>query len=151
LRSKNGSLKDSALAARAIWIDASKRLPIDERRVYASGFSGGARVASIFPQVIDRAVAGIIGCGAGLAVGLEPGGMKAAAYFGLTGLRDFNYEEMKNLDLTFDPTGLPHRFFFFEGVHDWPDSAYCERAVGWMEVMAVKNGLRPRARPGRGG
>jgi predicted esterase len=142
--STNGPMKDSARAAWALWVDALKRLPFDERRVYASGFSGGARVASIFPQVINRAIAGIIGCGAGLSADIKPGDLKAAAYFGLTGLADFNYGEMKDLDLAFDPSGVSHRFLFFEGVHDWPDPALCARAVGWMEVVAMKHGLRPK-------
>ncbi|MCX6568028.1 MAG: alpha/beta hydrolase, partial [Candidatus Aminicenantes bacterium] len=56
--STNGPMRESAAAAWAVWADALKRLPLDERRVYASGFSGGARVASVFPQVIGRAIAG---------------------------------------------------------------------------------------------
>jgi len=141
--SRNGPLKDSAQAALAVWADISTRLPIDERRVYATGFSGGARVASFFPRVIGRPIAGVIGCGAGLASGLGPADLKAAAYFGLAGLADFNYGEMKGLDLAFDPSGVPHRFLYFEGTHDWPPSGYAAWAVGWMEVTAIKQGLRP--------
>ena len=89
--SKNGPLKDSVAAARALWTEAKERFPVDENRVYAAGFSGGSRVASIFAQVIGRKIAGVIGCGAGLAEGLGPDGLKAEAYFGLAGLRDFNY------------------------------------------------------------
>jgi len=141
--SRNGPMRDSGLAARAIWVDVLGRFPVDERRVYAAGFSGGARVASIFPLVIEREIAGVIGCGAGLATGTKPGELKAVAYFGLAGLADFNYSEMKGLDLLFDPSGIPHRFFFFEGRHDWPEPSACARAVGWLEVMAMKGGLRP--------
>ena len=143
--STNGPMRESAIAALAVWADALKRLTFDERRVYASGFSGGARVASVFPRVIGRAIAGVIGCGAGLSASIKPGDLKAAAFFGLTGLADFNYGEMKNLDLALDPSGVPHRFLFFEGVHAWPDPTSCARAVGWMEVMAMKGGLRPNA------
>jgi predicted esterase len=142
--STNGPMRESAGAAWAVWVDALKRLSFDERRVYAAGFSGGARVASVFPQVINRPIAGVVGCGAGLSSGIKPGDLKAAAFIGLTGLADFNYGEMKNLDLAFDPSGVPHRFLFFEGVHDWPDQTNCARAVGWMEVMAMRGGLRPK-------
>ena len=141
--SRNGPMRESGLAAQAFWADASSRLPLDGRRIYASGFSGGARVASAFPMFIDRTIAGIIGCGAGLAAGVEPGNLKAAAYFGVAGLADFNYGEMKGLDRAFDPSRVPHRFFFFEGPHDWPDPASCARAVAWLEIMAMKQGLRP--------
>ena len=142
--SSNGPIADSARAARAIWADAIDRLPIDGRRIYASGFSGGSRVASLFPRIIGRMIAGVIGCGAGLSSGVKPGDLKGAAYFGLAGLADFNYGEMKNLDRSFDPSGVPHRILFFEGVHAWPDPALCARAVGWMEVVAMKGGLRPK-------
>ena len=67
--STNGPMRESASAAWAVWVDALKRLSFDERRVYAAGFSGGARVASVFPQVIGRPIAGVIGCGAGLSIG----------------------------------------------------------------------------------
>ncbi len=144
--SRNGPLQDSARAAFAVWVDVSKRFPVDEHRVYATGFSGGARVASVFPRVVGRSIAGVIGCGAGLASGLEPGTLGAAAYFGLAGLADFNYGEMKALDRSLDPSGIPHRFHYFEGSHAWPDPASCARALAWMEIMAMKQGLRPADR-----
>ena len=142
--SHNGPQRDNALAAQAVWADALTRLPIDARRVYASGFSGGARAASAFPQYVGRAIAGVVGCGAGIATGLDPGSLNAAAYFGLAGLADFNYGEMKGLDRALDPSGLPHAFYYFEGTHDWPDPSSCARAAGWMEVMAMQQGLRPK-------
>jgi predicted esterase len=141
--SHNGPQRDNALAAQAVWADALTRLPIDARRVYASGFSGGARAASAFPQYVGRAIAGVVGCGAGITTGLDPGSLNAAAYFGLAGLADFNYGEMKGLDRALDPSGLPHAFYYFEGTHDWPDPSSCARAAGWMEVMAMQQGLRP--------
>jgi hypothetical protein len=42
-----------------------------------------------------------------------------------------------------DPAGLPHRFLYFDGFHAWPDPRSCGRAVGWMEIEAMKRGLRP--------
>jgi predicted esterase len=142
--SHNGPWAESERAARALWADLQRRFPLDPRRVYAAGFSGGARVASLFPQVIDRAIAGMMGCGAGLAVEVKPESLKTAAYFGLVGLADFNYGEMKALDAAFDRSGLPHRFLFFEGIHEWPPPSVCSRAVGWMEVAAMRAGLRPK-------
>ena len=141
--SRNGPLRESVLAAQAMWRDLRARLPVDERRVYASGFSGGSRVASVFPRVAGLAPAGVIGCGAGLAAGIEPVALGAAAYFGLAGLRDFNYPEMTALDRAFDAAGLPHRFLYFDGTHAWPDAGSCGRAVGWKELEAMKRGLRP--------
>ncbi len=142
--SRNGPMEDSVRAARATWADVSGRLPVDGRRIYAAGFSGGSRVASLFPRMIGRTIAGIVGCGAGLSTGLAPTEVGAAAYLGLAGFSDFNYPEMKALDLSLDPAGVAHRVFFFEGVHEWPDAAVCARALGWMEVAAMKAGARPK-------
>lgn len=141
--SRNGPLATSVLAARAIWTDARERLPVDGRRVYATGFSGGARVASLFPRVVGEKIAGLIGCGAGLAEGVEPGQLPAAAFFGLVGWRDFNYGEMKRLDQDLDGAPFAHRVFVFDGAHTWPPPADCARAVEWMEVTAMRVGLEP--------
>lgn len=141
--SRNGPLATSVQAARAVWFDVLERLPVDGRRVYASGFSGGARVASLFPRVVGERIAGVIGCGAGLAAGIEPGHLPAAAFFGLVGFKDYNYGEMKRLDQALDGAPIAHRVFVFDGAHTWPTRHDCARAVEWLEVAAMKAGLRP--------
>ena len=50
--SKNGPWKLADDAVSAMWGDTHVRLAIDDRRVYAAGFSGGARVASRLAQVL---------------------------------------------------------------------------------------------------
>lgn len=140
---RNGPLEASIRAARAVWTDARERWPIDARRVYAAGFSGGARVASLFPRIVGERIAGVIGCGAGLAVGLKPGELGAAAFYGLVGFADFNYGEMRRLDQDLDVASVAHRVFVFEGVHAWPPLEDCIRAFEWLEAAAMKLGLRP--------
>ncbi len=49
----------------AVWKDTHARFNIDEKRVYATGFSGGARVANSFAASCRGCVAGVIACGAG--------------------------------------------------------------------------------------
>lgn len=142
--SHNGPVEENDRACRAVCADLQKRFLLDPRRVYVAGFSGGSRVASRFPRVMGRPVAGVIACGAGLSSDVRPESLKAGSYFGLAGLADFNYREMKALDAAFDPLGLAHRFLFFEGSHDWPASSLCLRAVGWLEVAAMKAGLREK-------
>jgi predicted esterase len=144
--SRNGPLEASVRAARALWTDVRERLPVDPRRSYAAGFSGGARVASLFPRIVGEKIAGIIGCGAGLAAGVGPGEIGAAAFFGLVGLKDFNYAEMMRLDQDLDGAAVPHRVFVFDGAHSWPPPDDCARAIEWMEVTAMKQGLRPADR-----
>ncbi|HSE36945.1 MAG TPA: hypothetical protein VLG74_06545, partial [Blastocatellia bacterium] len=44
--SRNGPLQPSADAAKAMIVDVAARFAIDEKRVYLTGFSGGARAAT---------------------------------------------------------------------------------------------------------
>src|SRR6185503_4770057 len=48
-----------------LWSDTHQRFAIDERRVYTTGFSGGARVASAIALNYRGAVAGVIAASGG--------------------------------------------------------------------------------------
>ncbi|MGB8952914.1 MAG: hypothetical protein WCC06_09670 [Candidatus Aminicenantales bacterium] len=143
--SRNGPWEPIARAAWAMWNDARNRIPFDERRIYAGGFSGGARVASLFGRIISRNLAGIIGCGAGLNAALKPEDIRPSAYFGIVGLSDFNYSEMKGLMAALDQAGIFNRLLVFEGGHAWPATEWCARAVGWMELVSVQRDLREKS------
>lgn len=139
---QNGPWEPIQMAAWTMFQDSMARLPIDEERIYAGGFSGGARAASVFPLAIKRRIAGVIGIAAGLSEGLKPADLGAAAYFGIAGFADFNSPEMKRLDADLDKTQIPHQVLFYPGSHQWPDAGICRRAVGWMETTAMRQGLR---------
>ncbi len=141
--SKNGPWGIVFRAAEAVWNDTNARFSIDPRRVYATGFSGGSRAAALFHKIINHPVAGIIGIGAGLPTELKPAEVKPSAYFGIVGLGDFNYQPMTKLDEDFDSLDVTHRFLFYEGEHLWAPQDICTRAIEWMEVLAMKQELRP--------
>jgi hypothetical protein len=61
------------------------------------------------------------------------------AYYGTTGIDDFNYPEMTTLDETLGTLGLPHRLEIFDGDHDWPPADVCVRAIEWMEAEAMRS------------
>ena len=128
-------------ALRAMWKDTHARVSIDPRRVYLGGFSGGARAAVALGQEAPRAVAGVIGCGAGLPEGMAPRRL-TLPYFATAGDRDFNYYEMRALDADLTRARAPHRIVFFAGVHDWPPASSAGRAVAWMELTAMRAGTR---------
>src|SRR5262249_34797513 len=96
--SRNGPLPPSAEAAKAMLEDVGKRFPIDPNQVYLTGFSGGGRAATAIASWLNDRIAGVIGCGAGLAVGIEPSSSLPFIYYGTVGNEDFNYPEMKQLD-----------------------------------------------------
>ena len=144
--SSNDTESDAALdpnitAFRALWRDTHSRFPIDARRVYAAGFSGGARVATLMASTAPGAVAGVIGCGAGFH--REVSAKPPFVWFGAVGNRDFNYDEMRELDATLARLGAPHHVEVFDGEHGWPPPEVCEEALAWMQVQAERAGAIP--------
>jgi predicted esterase len=150
LASSNNSESDGPFtpnirAMRAMWDDTHSRFSIDPRRVYATGFSGCARVVCVLGQSAAKAqITGIIGVGAGFSDRVPPYKDLPFVYFGVVGNTDFNYREMRQLDKTLASLGNAHRLAIFDGSHTWPPPEVCARAVEWMELIAMRSSARPR-------
>ena len=142
--SRNGPLQPSARALAAVIDDARSRLRLDERRFYLTGFSGGARAASVLASLKAVKVAGLVACGAGLGQGLEPASIRPAYYLGIVGALDFNYLEMRELDRRLRTEGVAHRLILTDERHAWPPAEVCTRALAWLELVAMATELRPR-------
>ncbi len=141
--SRNGPQEPVMAAMNAIWHETNRLFTIDKRRVYVTGFSGGARVSTFFYNVVRNNVAGIIACGAGLSQLVTPERVKPSLYYGIVGTADFNYREMNHLDTLLDKAGVLHFIKVFEGPHVWPPEDLCLQAIQWMEVQAVKQKIEP--------
>jgi hypothetical protein len=145
--SRNGPWKPSLEAARAMTADLTGRFPVDLKRIYTAGMSGGARVAmmvALHPEVIagriHPEIAGVLASSAGF----PPGEFRESVrfpIFGTAGTEDFNYREMSNLDRTLRS---PHHVVVFEGGHTWLPVELATGAVEWMELQAMTSGIRPR-------
>jgi tetratricopeptide (TPR) repeat protein len=140
--SRNGM--DVTAAVNTLWDDTHARFTIDERRVYAAGFSGGARVATGLGQVSNGAIAGVIACGGGFSGGSKPTQATPFILFATTGTEDFNHPELNELHRTFDALGLANRLAVFAGGHDWPPRELCMEAIEWLEMQAMRAGRRVR-------
>jgi dienelactone hydrolase len=141
--SRNGPVTLAQDALNAMLADTRARFRLDPRRVYVTGFSGGARVAVRIGLAMAGQVAGVIGFGAGFPDGLMPTATLPFAYYAAVGTDDFNYVEMVALGRALEKLRLPHRFEVFDGGHDWPPEPVCGRALEWMELRAMNAGLRP--------
>ena len=86
----------------------------------------------------------LIGFGGGPPSAYELPQKTGYVFYGSAGLTDFNYEEMRALDGELDDHEITHRFDFFEGGHQWGPSEVCTRAVEWLEIQAMKSGLREK-------
>ena len=145
LASSNNSASDTVMdvsfqAMRAMWADTHARFPLDDRRVYAAGYSGTVRVACTMAFVAPGTIAGIIGAGAGFPFDHPPGKDTHFAFFGTVGTEDFNYDEMLDLEVLLKDLALPHHVEIFEGIHDWPPSGLAARAIAWMDLQAMRKG-----------
>lgn len=143
--SRNGPWKPIFAAAAAMWEDTHARLAIDDERIFAAGFSGGARAAAVFSKMIGRPVAGVIACGAGIPEGMGIEKLDPMAFCGIVGTADFNYLEVMELDGLLDRRAdIPHWMRTFDGAHAWPPVPVCAEALEWLELAAAKrDGLTP--------
>ena len=141
--SRNGSIKLSEIVA-ALIEDTLKRFSINEQRVYATGFSGGARVACSVAEKLNGAITGVIACGAGFPPELSPSKNIPFIFFGTIGTEDFNFPELMQLDRTLESLSINHRVAVFEGAHSWAPKDLCTEAIEWMELQAMKAGRREK-------
>ena len=128
----------------AIWNDTHLRLALDERRIYTSGFSGGARVAgSMALSCLPCKIAGVIAQGAGYPNGGDTSNDRLF-YFFAVGNQDFNWREIVTVRRARERDGLPYRVRVFAGGHQWAPAPVIEDAVEWMMVKAMQAGDLPR-------
>jgi predicted esterase len=137
--SRNGSAENGR-AVIAMTGDVLARFRIDERRIYVAGMSGGARVAFSVALGSRQPVAGVIASSAGYP-DEKPRKSLPFPVFATAGTEDFNHLELRRLDRTLTS---PHHLAVFEGGHIWLSSDLAIEAVEWLELQAMKSGLKPR-------
>ncbi|HSS19914.1 MAG TPA: hypothetical protein VLL54_07565 [Pyrinomonadaceae bacterium] len=128
----------------ALWKDSHARLAIDEKRIYAAGFSGGARVANRLASSCGDCIAGVISCGAGFPPEVTPSNKLTYAFFGTIGIDDFNFREMRTLSRLLDSLGWANQTETFAGLHQWLPKELAVDALEWMDLQAMKSGRRER-------
>jgi len=142
--SRNGPMAEIQAAVSALVTDAEARFAIDSRRVYATGFSGGARVATGLAMGCRGCVAGVFAQGAGLPAGVASADGLDVPWFAAAGERDMNYAELFQLEQELLKRGARQRFRVFAGGHEWAPVAVWEEALAWFELLATNAGSKPR-------
>jgi dienelactone hydrolase len=126
-------------AVNAIWQDTQARLGIDEHRSYASGFSGGARVAGAMAlSGPPGQIAGVIAHGAGYPSNRTS--KDDLPYFFAVGDQDFNWPEVINIRREREEQGLPYRVRVYSGRHQWAPASVMEEAMQYMTLKAMQAG-----------
>ena len=140
--SRNALIQSSIDSWNAIIRDTTDRFSIDDNRAYATGFSGGARVALTFATQCKNCLAGVIAGGAAFPPGIEPSASMQFAVFAIAGTEDFNFAEIKELDSQLTRANIPHQIETWEGRHEWFPAPVARDALAWMELWAMKSGRR---------
>lgn len=134
---------DQSHSVNAIWLDTHRRFALNAHLTYASGFSGGARVAGQMALGCPKCqIAGVIAHGAGYPS--NRGDTKDnLLYFFAIGDQDFNWPEVMKVRHDREDNRLPYRVRVFSGPHQWAPGGVMEDAIEWMTVRAMKAGDRP--------
>lgn len=121
--SKQSSNKyaNSAEAVSAMYKHVLSTLPVDENRLYSSGFSGGSRMACWLANN-QSGLAGVIECGAS-----DPLSSKKQVVYGLCGSNCFNRTDMSNDFKSI--TNKASILRFFPGMHTWAPSELCDDGI----------------------
>jgi lysophospholipase L1-like esterase len=137
--SRNGPWDVSMRAVTLLVQDLGQRLAADARRIYLTGHSGGSRVALAI-ALANPQIAGVIASSAGFPDS-QPRSSVAFPIFGTAGTTDFNYIEMRLLERALKST---RRVVIFEGGHTLPPPDVAMQAIEWLELQAMRSGVRPR-------
>ena len=137
----DGPSEVNAKALQALWPEVHLRYSSDPRRIYAAGFSGGGMLA----YELGRKTGGLAGVIASGARWEGPHFKQRIAFpcFGAAGDTDFNYAPMRAVHARLREWGTPEWLVIFEGRHQWMPAELASEAVAWMELQAMKSGLRP--------
>lgn len=139
--SSDGPAEPTYLAFNTMLRDVQQGLLVDPARLYLAGFSGTARLSWDIASHLRGHVAGIIGVGAGLP--FPPAWLDTAftenrfGVFLTSGIRDFNYQEVRRLDRQLSRLGFRHSLVTFDGDHSWPPEEVASRALEWLTMDAM--------------
>jgi tetratricopeptide (TPR) repeat protein len=143
--SRNFSLEAASKSANAIWLDTHNRLSLDDRQVYTTGLSGGARVAGLVAlRCTPCKIAGVIAQAAGYPASDAPVKRDNLNYFLSVGDEDFNWPEIIEIRRQREELGSPYRVQVFPGPHGWAPKKVVDEAVAWIHLRAQQAGIQPK-------
>lgn len=141
----SNSVHDSLSTAKNIVIankminDVKSLLPLNNSRVYTSGFSNGAKFAAIIPIFI-KDVEGVIAIASGALNSEILNSKKPFHFIGLVGEEDFRFPETMRLEKTLNTLKFPNQMLLFDGGHKWPEKKYLGRALEIFTLSAMAKG-----------
>ncbi len=142
LNSKNGmDYKVTQHIINVLLKDIYSNNLIDKKRIYLSGFSGGAKLAMAYGMQIPE-IAGVVACGGSINPGdfFRPG----FSIIGMVGNKDFNYLDMMHTLAAFNKNNQSYSTVVFDGAHEWPPVGAYNKAFVALETDAIKHKLKDK-------
>lgn len=139
VESKN-NFDDSELAMEAMVKDVHARVPVEKELSFASGFSGGSRMAYLLAER-NRNIQGVLACGSGSGVyqkneAFRDAKLRRSTYiYSLIGTNCFNRTGAFNSHVSFSDSC---RLRYFPGNHDWAPSSYIAEGMARVLGEALK-------------
>ncbi len=143
--SRNGLFEANFEIINRLFSEVFKTFNIDEKQIYTSGFSGGARLATAVASLTGQ-IQGVIACGASFSPNTThtPGPGASFSYVGLVGNEDMNYQEMYGSKAWLETFGIENELFINNDTHKWPPSSQIQKALGWLELQAYNRNIRDK-------
>lgn len=136
---QNGPMGPELEAAKAMWNDTHRRLPIDPKRTYTTGLSGGARLATFLALDCNSCgIAGVIAQGATYPIGEKPPANNHFLYYVTIGDADFNLPEVVALRKKKEEEGAAYKINVFPGTHAWAPPEVTADALAWLDLKAMQ-------------
>lgn len=139
--SKNGNSKDQTAHIVEELVKVIGDLPVDPKRVYTAGFSGGGRVAAIL--ALNGGVQGLAICGAGFPAE-QWKGMPPSVIIGIAGNDDMNLNELVAFKPIMEGQYARFQLIRTDGGHAWPDPTVFETTFMAFESYAMRDSLIPK-------
>jgi len=133
---KNGlSAYEASRWMKELMNETKNRFTIDEKQLFASGFSGGAKLALIYTEQMPEII-GVIACGGSIPINKDQ--RPNYYYAGITGNQDFNYLETQQTATVFDQQGFDYTSINFDGGHEWPPVESFEIGLIGLKIYSIK-------------
>lgn len=133
------SIANNILKVGRLLKNVNALIPVDRSRLYAAGYSSGARFASLMPSFI-KDFKGVISIGAPIPNYELLTSKNAFHFIGIVGDQDYNYPNMIAERSTLKRLKFPNQLYIFQGGSQWPPGSYIEKSLITITLRAMSNG-----------
>ncbi len=133
------SISSNVLISSRMIKKLSEVVQVDKERLYAAGYSAGARFASLIPSFI-KDFKGVISFGAALPNFELLSGKNSFHFIGVVGNEDFSYTDMLLSRETLNRLKFPNQLWVYNGGLQWPSPELIRKSLVSIDLNAMSKG-----------